>query len=66
MPITTICRCGSRITVGDPFAGKAGRCKRCGVELVIPDGARGIDADTLRLWPIPVTSSAGAASEPPP
>ncbi len=36
MPIDVSCPCGSIISVGDHFAGKSGRCRRCGKRLVIP------------------------------
>jgi len=41
--IRTACAaCRKVIDVPDHFAGRSGRCKRCGAELVIPGGAKGI------------------------
>src|SRR5437763_5006524 len=36
MPISVICDCGKKTTVGDPLAGKTIRCPGCGGELYIP------------------------------
>jgi hypothetical protein len=36
MLIAVVCTCGSKITVGGHFAGKVGKCKRCGQRLTIP------------------------------
>jgi hypothetical protein len=37
MAIEVECRCGTRISVPDHFAGKVGKCKACGERLVIPE-----------------------------
>jgi len=36
MSIRVTCSCGSEISVEDRFAGKAGKCRKCGERLVIP------------------------------
>jgi hypothetical protein len=36
MAIEVTCSCGSRISVEDRFAGKSGKCRKCGERLVIP------------------------------
>ena len=39
MAIEVTCSCGSRISAPSEFAGRAGRCRKCGARIVIPDPA---------------------------
>lgn len=45
MTIQVQCPCGARLTVGDQFAGKRGKCPKCGAVVAIPAEAAPVAAE---------------------
>lgn len=54
MPIKVPCRCGRVLTLPDDFAGRTGRCRACGEQLLVPFLREGGGAAVIRAESGPI------------
>lgn len=59
MPISIECQgCGFRASVPDAFAGRAGKCKRCGARVAVPGPGAALRVDPAPPGPEPAIAAA--------